>query len=151
MKYFLVFNQAVTKDISKISCSPTLTVPVTLDEDIVGHKKLNLIATINHSGNLAMGHYAFSIKSTSSWHYCNDAVVIPSNETAVNNNTSIFFFLQKCVNLLMSTFDITDEVGFKKHTLGSPHPPSPPCYPVRRDILRSIGWGIGLRERGLFL
>ena len=47
VKDFLVFNQAVTKDVSKISCTPTLTVPFTLDEEIVDHKKLNLIATIN--------------------------------------------------------------------------------------------------------
>ena len=47
VKYFLVFNQAVTKDISKISCTPTLAVPFTLDEEIVDHKKLDLIATIN--------------------------------------------------------------------------------------------------------
>ena len=33
VKHFLVFNQVVTKDITKIFCSPTLTVPVTLDED----------------------------------------------------------------------------------------------------------------------
>ena len=47
VKYFLVFNQAVTKDISKISCTPTLAVAFTLDEEIVDHKKLDLIATIN--------------------------------------------------------------------------------------------------------
>ena len=67
VKRFLVFNQAVTKDISKISCNPTLTVLVTLDEDIIG-LGFNLIATINHSGNLARGHYTSFIKSTSpSW------------------------------------------------------------------------------------
>ena len=66
VKRFLVFNQAVTKDITKISCTLTLTVPVTLDEDVVGHKKFNVIATINHTGNLARGHYTSFIKSTSS-------------------------------------------------------------------------------------
>ena len=96
VKHFLVFNQAVTKDITKISCSLTLTVPVTPDEDKVGHKKFNLIATINHTGNLARGHYTSSIKSTSSWFHCNDTAIIPSNEKAVNNDTSNIFFLQKC-------------------------------------------------------
>ena len=47
VKDFLVFNQAVTKDLIKISCTPTLTVPSTLDEEIIDHKKLYLIATIN--------------------------------------------------------------------------------------------------------
>ena len=82
----------MTKDISKISSTPTLTVPVTLDEDIVGYKKLNLIAKINHSGNLARGHHTSFIKSTSSsWFHCNDFAVIPSNETALNNDTFYFF------------------------------------------------------------
>ena len=34
VKRFLVFNQAVTKDINKISCTPTVTVSVTLEKDI---------------------------------------------------------------------------------------------------------------------
>ena len=96
VKRFLVFNHAVTKDITKISCTPTLTVPVTLDEDIVDHKKFNLTATINHTGNLARGHYT-SYKSTSSWFHCNDAAVIPSNETAVNNATSYIFSTKMCL------------------------------------------------------
>ena len=88
----------MTKDISKISCNPTLTVPVTLDEDIVGHKKFSVIATINYSGNLAREHYTCSIKSASSlWFHCNDAAVIPSNEAALNNYSSYIFFLQRYV------------------------------------------------------
>ena len=95
-KHLLVSNQTVTRDITKIYCTPTLTVPVALDEDIVVHKKFNLIATINHTGNLARGHYTSFIKSTLSWFHCNDAAVIPSNEKAVNNDTSFIFLLQKC-------------------------------------------------------
>ena len=55
LKRFLVFGQAVTKDIIRISCNPSQTVPVALDKDIVGHKKFNLIATISYSGNLNWG------------------------------------------------------------------------------------------------
>ena len=49
MKHFLVFGQVVTKYISKTCCTPTPTVPVTLDADIVDHKKLNVTTTINNS------------------------------------------------------------------------------------------------------
>ena len=87
VKRLFVFNQAVTKDIIQISCTRTLTKPVTLDEDIVGHKKFKLITTNNHSDNLARGHCISFLKSTSSsssssssWFHCNDAAVIPSNE-----------------------------------------------------------------------
>ena len=49
LKCFLVFNQALAKDVSKLFCIATVAVPVTLnDHKIVGHKKFNLIATINH-------------------------------------------------------------------------------------------------------
>ena len=88
VKRLFVFNQAVTKDIIQISCTRTLTKPVTLDEDIVVHKKFKLITTNNHSDNLARGHCISFLKSTSSssssssssWFHCNDAAVIPSNE-----------------------------------------------------------------------
>ena len=43
VKRFLGLNQAVTQDINKTTCTPTLTVAVTLDEEIVGHKKFILL------------------------------------------------------------------------------------------------------------
>ena len=46
VQHFLVFNQALTKDVSKISCIPTQT--ATLDKHVVHHKKFDLIARINH-------------------------------------------------------------------------------------------------------
>ena len=86
---FLVFNQGLTKDITKLFCITNVTVPVTLDDhNIVGHKKFNLIATINHWGNLPRGHYTSLIKyasSSSSWFHCND-------ETVLNNGISYIFF-----------------------------------------------------------
>ena len=87
VKCFIVFNQEVTKGLLQPQS-------VTLDKDIVDHKKFNEIATINHSGNLARGHYTYFIKSalSSSWFHCNDAAVTPSNETALNNDTYIFFY-----------------------------------------------------------
>ena len=93
VKHFLVFIQVVTKDISKISCILTLIAPVILDEDTVGHKKLNLIARLNHSCNLARRHYSSFIKSTSSsWFYCNNATALPSKGATLNNGTSYIFF-----------------------------------------------------------
>ena len=46
VQHFLVFNQALTKDMSKISCIPTQT--VTLDKHVVHYKKFDLIARTNH-------------------------------------------------------------------------------------------------------
>ena len=51
VKHDLLSNQAGTEDISKISCTSTVAVSVTLDGEIVGHKKFNLITTITHSPN----------------------------------------------------------------------------------------------------
>ena len=85
----------MTTDKSKISCTPTLTVPVTLEENIVGHKKFNPIAKINHSGNLAGGCYSSFIKSRASSLFQSDhATVIPSKEAALSNDTFYIFFVQ---------------------------------------------------------
>ena len=54
VKHVLVSNQPVTKNISKISSTPTVTVSVILVEHIVGHKRFNLNATINCSANWAI-------------------------------------------------------------------------------------------------
>ena len=54
VKHVLVSNEAGTKDINKISCIPTEKVSVTLGENILGYKKFNLIAAINHSANWAI-------------------------------------------------------------------------------------------------
>ena len=79
----------------KISCAPTLTVPVTLEEDIVSHEKFNLIAAMNHSGNLTRRHYTFLVKSTpSSWFHCNEDTVKPSKEAALNSDTSYIFSMK---------------------------------------------------------
>ena len=87
-------NQALTKDISEISCAPTLTLSVTLDKYIIGPEKFNLIAAINHLGNFAMGHYTSFKKSTSSsWFHCNDSVVLPSRKKAAQNSGKSYFFL----------------------------------------------------------
>ena len=51
VKHVLLSNQAGTKDINKISCTPTVAVSVTLDGEINGQKKFNLITTITHSPN----------------------------------------------------------------------------------------------------
>ena len=64
-KCFLVFTPGSNMDISDICYTPTLTVSVTLDEDIVGQNEFNQITTTD-SGNLARTHYTFFIKSTSS-------------------------------------------------------------------------------------
>ena len=93
VKHFLVFGQVVTKYISKTCCTPTPTVPVTLDADIVDHKKLNVTTTINHSGNLERAQYTSFIKSTSSsWFQCNNAAAVPWKETALSNGISYIFF-----------------------------------------------------------
>ena len=64
-KCFLVFTPGSNMDISDTCYTPTLTVSVTLDEDIVGQNEFNQITTTD-SGNLARTHYTFFIKSTSS-------------------------------------------------------------------------------------
>ena len=89
---FIVFNQVVTKDIGKIPYTSSLTVPITLDEDTVGHKKINVISTFNHSGKLAR-HYSSLIKFKWSKHCrCNDATAIPTQKNSSKWWHFLYFF-----------------------------------------------------------
>ena len=64
------------KDIKKVQCTETLSVPVVVD-DVSFHKKFNLIATVNHTGTINKGHYTGYVKLSNSsfWQFCNETAV----------------------------------------------------------------------------
>ena len=65
------------------------TVPITIEHEVCFTKKYSLIATINHSSTLNMGHYWAFIKDlhSSSWYSCNDKLVFNVEQNSVNNTT----------------------------------------------------------------
>ena len=80
LKRFVNHDGHFIKDITKVHCTKTLSVPLVVNENSF-HKKFSLIATVNHKGTLNRGHYTVFIKqpSTSSWLFCNDAAVFRSS------------------------------------------------------------------------
>ena len=56
LEHFLSHRGNFIKDIKKVQCTETLSVPLVVD-DVSFHKKFNLIATVNHAGTLDKGHY----------------------------------------------------------------------------------------------
>ena len=95
LKRFLNLNGSVTKDIRKVKCSPDISIPIQVEEEVMCPKKYRLIATINHSGNLDKGHYTAHTKlSTSNWLHCNDAAVVPCQTSAIDSFTIYILFFE---------------------------------------------------------
>ena len=96
-KRFVHDGSRFTKHLQKIACTPTLSVPLSGQDDQVSYVKFNLLGTINHSGSLERGHYTSFVKNQNNnlWFQCNDAAVLQSDENKVNNDTSYIYFYEK--------------------------------------------------------
>ena len=78
LRRFFVSDGKVAKDCSNILCCPSIVVPVEEDEEVQCNRKFNLVAVINHAGNLTSGHYSCLVKDgNSKWLFCNDKAVVP--------------------------------------------------------------------------
>ena len=94
-KRFLQNGSAMVKQLQKIACNQTLSVPIVC-HNTPESKKFKLLGTINHSGSLNRGHYTAFIKipNTKSWLHCNDAAVLEAKEREVDNNSSYIYFFE---------------------------------------------------------
>ena len=86
----------MSKNVKKVFWNESLEIPVVIESDVTYSKRFNLIATINHSGNLRHSHYTAYIKCplSSKWFHCNGSAVILTSEAAVNNTSSYICFYQ---------------------------------------------------------
>ena len=59
--------------------------------------KYSLVASINHSGTLELGHYWAVVKdsNTGDWLSCNNKVVLTVPQHSLNNTTSYILFYKK--------------------------------------------------------
>ena len=88
-------HNALSKNIDKVVCTPPLEIPVIVDSDIRYNKRFNLVATINHTGNLRQGHYTAYIKNASTtWLHCNDSAVLPTSKSMLDNTSSYLLFFE---------------------------------------------------------
>ena len=95
-KRFLHHGSYLAKHLQKIACSSPLHVPVLNGDDSIKNEKYKLLATVNHTGSLDRGHYtAYIRRQQDSWLHCNDAAVVLSEESKVNNDSSYVYFYEK--------------------------------------------------------
>ena len=75
----------------------TLTVPSHPEEDISFTNEYRLVATINHSGTLARGHYWAFVKYdlSISWWKCDDRAVLKVKPSDLNNSSVYVLFFVK--------------------------------------------------------
>ena len=105
LRRFTNFNGALYKDNRVVNCylkgHPTLTVPSHPEEDISFTNEYKLVATINHSGTLARGHYWAFLKDdlSDSWWKCDDRAVLKVKPSDLNNS-SMFCSLSKISRLV---------------------------------------------------
>ena len=88
----------LVKDENLVSCTQSqvdrsITVPLTIEDEVSFINKYSLIATINHPGTLSRGHYWACIKDLHSpcWYLCTDKLVSNVEESYLNNSTSYIF------------------------------------------------------------
>ena len=92
LKHFVSHQGKLIKDIKKVQCTETLSVPVVVD-DVSFHKKFILIVTVNHTRTLDEGHYTAYVKMSnfSSRQFCNYIAVLRSSVQKVNNTSSYIY------------------------------------------------------------
>ena len=91
MKRFKFSSGQAVKDTTQLDLSPfTVKIPVSTEFGVSFHRQFNLVATINHSGNLNSGHYWSNILHPVSkqWLNCNDRHVKSINSSVLNGNSS---------------------------------------------------------------
>ena len=96
LQSLVIQHSYLAKHLQKIACSSPLHVPVLNGDDSIKNEKYKLLATVNHTGSLDRGHYtAYIRRQQDSWLHCNDAAVVLSEESKVNNDSSYVYFYEK--------------------------------------------------------
>ena len=73
-----MLNGTVTKNYAPFLVSSSIEVVTEIEDEVFCTRKFNLVAIINHSGNLNSGHYTCLVKDGETWWHCNDKTVVPS-------------------------------------------------------------------------
>ena len=97
LKRFIQQGNNIIKDTTKVECTSNISVPV-VDGEVTIYSQFHLIGTINHTGNLNRGHYTAFTKflNSGTWKFYNDAAVIDSVESSINNSSSYLYFYEAC-------------------------------------------------------
>ena len=92
-----MINGVATKNADPVVCSPYLSAPVRVDDEVTGSRKFALVSGICHSGTLTSGHYSAFVRDNvcGVWLHCNDKAVTRTTLEAV-----FFCFFQMLLFIL---------------------------------------------------
>ena len=89
-----------TKNAAPVACSPYLSVPIRVDDEVTGSRKFSLVSGICHSGTLTSGHYSAFVRDNvcGVWLHYNDKAVYKNNSGSCKWSSALYFILQGMLN-----------------------------------------------------
>ena len=98
LKRFFMIDGVATKNAAPVACSPYLSVPVRVDDEVTGSRKFSLVSGICHSGTLTSGHYSAFVRDDvcGVWLHYNDKAVTRTTLEAVNGPLPYILFYKAC-------------------------------------------------------
>ena len=98
LKRFFMIDGVATKNAAPVVCSPYLSVPVRVDDEVTGSRKFALVSGICHSGTLTSGHYTAFVWDNvcGVWLHYNDKAVTRTTLKAVNGPLPYILFYKAC-------------------------------------------------------
>ena len=93
-----MIDGVATKNAAPVVCSPYLSVPVRVDDEVTGSRKFALVSGICHSGTLTSGHYSAFVRDNvcGIWLHYNDKAVTRTTLEAVNGPLPYILFYKAC-------------------------------------------------------
>ena len=98
LKRFFMIDGVATKNAAPVVCSPYLSVPFRVDDEVTGSRKFALVSGICHSGTLTSGHYSAFVRDNvrGIWLHYNYKAVTRTTLEAVNGPLPYILFYKAC-------------------------------------------------------
>ena len=96
-----MIDGVATKNAAPVACSPYLSVPVRVDDEVNVSRKFSLVSGICHSGTLTSGHYSAFVWDNvcGVWlHYNDKAVTRTTLVASCKWSSALYFILQGMLN-----------------------------------------------------
>ena len=85
----------LSKNSAPISINPSIKVVSEVDLEVSCRHTFELVAVINHSGNLSGGHYTCCVKVSDCWWHCNDKAVVPTSFSKLGGISPYMLFYRR--------------------------------------------------------
>ena len=132
LKWFVNFQETVTKDINFVVCFANISIPVIFDRHSWA-KEVLIFSTVNHSQNVNNGHTAHVKNNFApTWYYCSDAAVISCSKEVFGKQHILYFVLKGNLTILFLSLCWQGGLASSALFLGVT---TPPITPVQENCL----------------